>query len=170
MKLRNKRDTISVNGEEYIILRVLRERKHFFCYVVSNQTMYLMKEFKDVENYRRASNTYRKLRLFHIDSPKVIAEDICTRIIIQEYLSGTLASEMIIRDEMEGAHLNQVREIAMAAESNGISLDYFPGNFMITKRGIVYVGDVVYEKDDSNTFDEAGMKYWMNTSGRLGGK
>ncbi len=167
MKLRNRRDTINVNGEEYTILRVMRERRQFFCYVVSSQAMYLMKEFKDEEGYKKASDAYRKLRSFHIDSPKVIAENICMRIIIQDYLSGVLASEMIIRGEMDGAHLNQVREIAMAAESNGISLDYFPGNFMVTKRGIVYVGDIIYEKNDNNTFDEAGMKYWMNASGCL---
>ncbi len=108
-----------------------------------------MKEFKDEEGYKRASDTYRKLQSF--DSPKVIAEDICTRMIIQEYLSGVLVSEMIIRGELDGAHLNQVRKLAMAAESNGISLDYFPRNFMVTKKGIVYVGDAIYEKNDENT-------------------
>ena len=161
MKLRNKRDTINVNGEEYTILRVMRERKHFFCYVVSSQTMYLMKEFKDEEGYKKASDAYRKLQSFHVDIPKMITEDICAHIFIQEYISGVLASEMIIKGELESVYLNRVREIAMAAESNGISLDYFPGNFMVTKRGIVYVGDTIYEKDDGNTFDEAGMKYWM---------
>lgn len=170
MKLRNRRDTVKVNGEEYTILRVLRERRNYHSYVVSGQPMCLLKEFKDGEGYKRASSVYRKLQSFNIEIPKVIAADDCMHIIIQEYLSGVLASEIIIRGEMDGTHLNQVREMAAEAERNGISLDYFPGSFLVTQKGIVYVGDIIYEKNDSNTFDTAGTKYWMNVLGCFSGK
>lgn len=170
MKLRNRRDTVKVNGEEYTILRVLRERRHYHCYVVSGQPMCLMKEFKNAEGYKRVSGVYRKLRSLHIEIPNVIAEDACARIIIQEYLTGVLTSELILRGEMDGACLNQVREMAAEAESNGVCLDYFPGSFLVTQKGIVYVGDAIYEKDGSNTFDVAGVKYWMNGLGCFPGK
>lgn len=170
MKLRNRRDTVKVNGEEYTILRVLRERRHYHCYVVSGQPMCLLKEFKDGEGYKRASNAYRMLQSLHIETPKVIAEDDCTNIIIQEYLSGVMASELIIRGELDGAHINQVREIAAEAERNGISLDYFHGSFLVTQKCIVYVGDIIYEKNDSNTFDTAGTKYWVNALGCFSGR
>ncbi len=60
--------------------------------------MYLMKEFKDGEGYKRALDDYRKLQLFHIDSPKVIAKDDSMRTIIQEYIFGVLASEQEITE------------------------------------------------------------------------
>lgn len=123
-----------------------------------------MKEFKNVEDYIRTSDIYRKLQTLNINSPKVIARDSDKHIIIQEYIAGRDASEMIIQGEMGGVYLNQVREVAKAVESNGICLDYFPSNFIVTNKGIFYIGNVIYEKNDSNTFDTTGVKYWMNAS------
>lgn len=162
MKELKKRDQIKIDNDEYTVIRVIKEREDRKIYVVTDQkNMYQAVIFKQKNKVEEKISNYNHLVELNICVPKIIKVDKKQGIILKEYLEGTIASVLILRGELEGDYLEQVRDMAEKAETADWCLDYFPTNYICSGKRIYYLKNDIIKYQENRCFDNLVHKYWM---------
>jgi len=108
---------------------------------------------------------YERLRSAGIPVLKMICADAERGMILQEYREGDAASQWLLRGELSGAMLQQVRDMAERAETAGFCLDYFPTAFRICEHRVIYDRCEILPMEDVNTFGRLAGSYWLSGEG-----
>lgn len=163
MKIRNKRDELSVAGEGYTIIRILKEGRNCCLYLaLCGVKMFVLREFAKEDKYLDCVRTHEVLKNIGIKAPSLLAADCSSLICIEQYISGLTAADHIIHGTLCSSFLDQIKAMSELCECQCIALDYYPTNYIIHKNRLVYTGCVHYNLTDDNCYEKKGVLFWMN--------
>ena len=165
-------NTMSVNGIEYYIVKLLGHGKGGYSYLAEKDgCQYVLKQIhhEPCDYYtfgnkiEAEKNDYQRLLSTGIRIPKMLNIDIENERILKEYIDGPTIYDLVKNDEMRDEYLEQGREMAAQVRSVGLNIDYFPTNFIV-QDGLIYYIDYEcnYYMDEWN-FENWGIKYWSKT-------
>lgn len=164
--------TITVNGKEYNIIKLLGKGKGGYSYLAEYEgKQFVLKQIhhEPCDYYtfgnkiEAEKNDYQRLQSAGIRIPKMLDIDIENERIIKEYIDGDTVFDMVKNDTGVELYLPQVRKMASLAKEAGLNIDYFPTNF-VAQNGLLYYID--YECNvymDEWSFENWGVKYWSKT-------
>ena len=165
----NMGETVSVNGKTYDIVRLLGHGKGGYSYLAEcDGRSYVVKKIHHEPcDYYAFGNKieaecrdYQRLRNIGIRMPEMIDVDRNEEIIVKQYIEGETVSDMLERGISAEKLLPQVREMAETAGKNGLNIDYYPTNFVVSDGMIWYVDYECNEYMEEWNFENWGSKYW----------
>jgi Mn2+-dependent serine/threonine protein kinase len=164
--------TLTVNGLEYRVLKLLGHGKGGYSYLAEGQNgpVVLKQIHHEPCAYYTFGNKieaergdYDRLTRAGIRIPTLLDIDFDTERIIKEYVEGDTAMERLQRGEDVSAYLPQVREMAQKARAAGLNIDYYPTNFIISDGLLWYIDYECNGYMDEWSFENWGIRYWTRT-------
>lgn len=165
-------ERLSVNGVEYIIVKLLGHGKGGYSYLAEKDgRQYVLKQIhhEPCDYYTFGNkieaeiNDYNRLVQTGINLPKMLDVDVANERILKEYIDGPTIYELVKTDAMDDAYVMQVREMAAAVQSFGLNIDYFPTNFVVQNGSIFYIDYECNQYMEEWNFENWGIKYWSKT-------
>lgn len=165
-------NTMSVNGIEYYIVKLLGHGKGGYSYLAEKDgCQYVLKQIhhEPCDYYtfgnkiEAEKNDYQRLLSTGIRIPKMLNIDIENERILKEYIDGPTIYDLVKNDEMRDEYLEQGREMAAQVRSVGLNIDYFPTNFIVQDGLIYYIDYECNNYMDEWNFENWGIKYWSKT-------
>lgn len=161
----HKRSKVQVNQKTYTIVRVYEKKQKEQIYIVSDEKkLFMMKRYDDLDHYKKILQDYTFLESINVCIPKIIRTDDELKVIVKEYVTGTLASSKILKGEQPSYYLTQMKEMASIVEENQQCLDYFPTNYIEFKNKLYYVHYECFPFSKEKSFENVVNKYWINSS------
>lgn len=161
-----------VNRNEYPILKLLGKGKGGYSYLVTDASKYLVLKQLHHEpcSYYTFGNKleaeqkdYQRLKAIGIPMPELRSIDEDHERILKEYIDGPTIFDLVKEDKMNDDYIEQVRNIAELAKSNGINIDYFPTNFVVQNELLYYIDYECNDYMEEWDFDHWGIQYWSKT-------
>lgn len=164
--------TMTVNGTEYNILRLLGHGKGGYSYLAERDGRKLV--LKQIHHepcdyytfgnkIEAEKNDYERLLNAGIRIPKMLDIDVENERIVKEYIEGETIFDMVKNDVPTEIYLEQVRAMAEQARAAGLNIDYFPTNFVVQDGMIYYIDYECNNYMDEWNFENWGIKYWSKT-------
>lgn len=163
---------LSVNGNEYRIIRLLGHGKGGYSYlaerngrqVVLKQIHHEPCDYYTFGNKIEAErHDYERLTAAGIRIPKMLEIDIAAERLVKEYIDGDTIFDLIKSGQSAAPYMDQIRQMAAQARTAGLNIDYFPTNF-VPQDGLLYYID--YECNgfmEEWSFENWGIQYWSRT-------
>lgn len=165
-------DTLSVNGKEYKIIKLLGKGKGGYSYLASDgERRYVLKQihhepcsyYQFGDKIQAEIGDYRRLKDIGIRIPEMIDVDVEQERILKEYIEGSTIYELVKTDRMKDTYVEQVKAMCSLLYPANTNIDYFPTNFVV-QDGLLYYID--YECNDyleQWNFENWGSLYWSKT-------
>ena len=163
---------MAVNGREYDILKLLGKGKGGYSYLADDGTrQYVLKQihhepcsYYQFGNKLEAElNDYHRLRNVGIRMPAMIDVDREHERILKEFIDGDTIYDLVLRDEMKPAYVDQLRGMCALLYAARLNIDYFPTNFVVRGGEIYYIDFECNEYMEEWNFENWGVKYWSKT-------
>lgn len=166
-------EIMTVNGEEYRILRLLGKGKGGYSYLAERDGMEcVLKQihhepcayYQFGDKIQSELWAYEKLTDIGIPMPRLLAVDTQAERIVKEYIPGETIFDLVKAGRMDERYLAQMRDMCALLYPARINIDYFPTNF-IPHGGVLYYVD--YECNDYMdewNFENWGSQYWARTA------
>ena len=162
--------TLSVNGTEYKIKKLLGHGKGGYSYLAESsdgnavtlkQIHHEPCDYYSFGNKIEAErNDYERLLNAEIRIPKMIDIDIAQERIVKEYIEGKTVLEMLNDGESVADLIPQVKEMAENAKRAGLNIDYYPTNFIAAGGLLYYIDYECNQYMDEWSFENWGIKKW----------
>lgn len=165
-------DVISVNGADYVIVRLLGKGKGGYSYLaVKDGVEYVLKQihhepcsyYQFGDKIQSEINDYRRLSDIGIRIPKMIEVDVQNERVLKEYIEGDTIYDLVCRDEMKDDYVSQVKDMCRLLYPSNTNIDYFPTNFVVRDGLIYYIDFECNNYMDEWNFENWGIKYWSKT-------
>ena len=131
---------MAVNEKEYEILKLLGKGKGGYSYLASDETRkYVLKQmhhepcdyYQFGNKIKAEINDYNRLKEIGIKIPDLIDVDIENERILKEFIDGETVYELILRDNMRSAYIDQLHKMCVLLYAAHTNIDYFPTNFVV---------------------------------------
>lgn len=164
--------TVSVNGAEYALIRLLGHGKGGYSYLAEREgRRVVLKQihhepcsyYSFGDKLAAEKHDYERLRAAGIRVPALLGIDVQAERIVKEYIDGPTVMELLRAGKSVEPCLPQVREMAAAARAAGLNIDYFPTNFVVSGGLLWYVDYECNTYMDEWSFENWGIKYWSHT-------
>ena len=106
---------------------------------------------------------YRRLNTVGIRMPAMLDIDTARERILKEYIDGDTIYDLILRDRMQPAYMEQLRDMCAVLYAAHLNIDYFPTNFVVQNGQIYYIDFECNEYMDEWNFENWGIRYWSRT-------
>lgn len=106
---------------------------------------------------------YERLRKIGIRMPKLLEVDTEKERILKEYIEGDTVYDLVLRDAVKPAYLEQVREMCRLLYAADTNIDYFPTNFVVQDEELFYIDYECNDYMEEWNFENWGIKYWSKT-------
>lgn len=162
-------ETLSVNGRQFSVVKLLGKGKGGYSYLVTDETgPYVLKQihhepcayYNFGDKIQAEIYDYNRLLAVGIPLPKMIDVDIANERILKEYVEGETADELVKNDALPQGCLEQVEEMCRKLYSVGLNIDYYPTNFVLRGDRLVYVDYECNAYSDEWNFENWGKQYW----------
>ena len=163
---------MAVNEKEYEILKLLGKGKGGYSYLASDGTRkYVLKQihhepcdyYQFGNKIKAEINDYNRLKEIGIKIPDLIDVDIENECILKEFIDGETVYELIVRDNMRTAYIDQLHKMCVLLYAAHTNIDYFPTNFVVQNGEIYYIDFECNEYMDEWNFENWGIKYRSKT-------
>ncbi len=155
-----------INNEKYLFLKDLEEdfggKGLIFSNKKGNKIVY--KELSK-EEYNHELYSYERLTSLDIAIPKLIEHNDKNLYIIKEYIEGISPLKLIAEEKLEKKVLLSLFKLAELLNSDNLDINYFPTNFIYKNNSLIYVYYHVKSYNESTTFRDNGIYYWINVIG-----
>lgn len=165
-------ESISVNGREYRVLRLLGRGKGGYSYLTEREgRQFVVKQihhepcdYYTFGNKLEAELTdFRRLQEAGIRIPQLLEADTANERILKAYIPGPTVFDLVRDGALTEEHLAQVRTMAEQARAAGLNIDYFPTNFIPWQGQLWYIDYECNPYMEEWSFDRWGVKYWSQT-------
>lgn len=165
-------EMLDVGGKEYQIIRLLGKGKGGYSYLVKNGgVFYVLKQIHHEPcSYYQFGNKmeaeirdYDRLKKIGIKMPAMIAVDMEKERILKEFIDGDTIYELILKDKMLPAYVEQIQRMCTLLYAAHTNIDYFPTNFVVQDGELYYIDFECNEYMDEWNFENWGVKYWSKT-------
>ena len=163
---------MAVNEKEYEILKLLGKGKGGYSYLASDGTRkYVLKQihhepcdyYQFGNKIKAEINDYNRLKEIGIKIPDLIDFDIENERILKEFIDCETFYELIVRDNMRSAYIDQLHKMCVLLYAAHTNIDYFPTNFVVQNGEIYYIDFECNEYMDEWNFENWGIKYRSKT-------
>ncbi|MBR2826936.1 MAG: hypothetical protein IKE78_05485 [Erysipelotrichaceae bacterium] len=163
-------DTVTVNDRSYVIIRLLGHGKGGYSYLAECDGMYFVVKkihhepcdyYAFGDKIEAECRDYERLRKIGIPMPEMVDVDRDEEIIVKQYIEGETVSEILERGDSVDKYLPQIREMAELARKNGLNIDYYPTNFVVSDGKIWYIDYECNEYMEEWNFENWGSRYWL---------
>lgn len=165
-------ETMYVNGRGYRIIRLLGKGKGGYSYLAEHDGVpCVLKQihhepcgYYQFGNKLEAElNDYRRLREIGIRMPAMLDADMEHERILKEFIDGDTIYELILRDEMLPAYMEQMQSMCRLLYAAHMNIDYFPTNFVVQNGTLYYIDFECNGYMEEWDFEHWGVKYWSKT-------
>lgn len=165
-------DTMSVNGKDFTVIKLLGKGKGGYSYLVSDgEHSYVLKQIHHEpcsyytfgNKIQSELNDYERLKNSGLRLPKLIDCDVENERILKDYIDGKTAYELVLQNEMKPEYIEQIREMCRLLNPKGINIDYFPTNFILNNGLLWYIDYECNDYMEEWNFENWGIKYWSKT-------
>lgn len=165
-------NSLSVNGKEYEVLRLLGKGKGGYSWLVTDgQEHYVLKQihhepcsyYQFGDKLEAELRDYDRLSAIGIPLPKLLNVDREQERLLKEYIDGDTVDKLVLEDRLPAECLPQLQAMCHILYAAGMNIDYYPTNF-IPQNGTLYYID--YECNgymEEWNFENWGCKYWAKT-------
>ena len=158
------------------IVRFLGKGKSGYSYLAEDESKkYVLKimhyepcsyySFGDMEKVILEVRAYYKLRKFGFPVPRLVEFNVEKNYLIKEFIDGETAIDLIAKNEITESIISQLFDLAKRAELNGINIDYFPSNFVISMDKLYYIDYEFNPYLSEWNLINWGIYYWANNLG-----
>ena len=164
--------SLSVNGSEYRIVRLLGHGKGGYSYLAERdgRQVVLKQIHHEPCGYYTFGNKieaerhdYERLAAAGIRIPEMLDIDVDAERIVKEYIDGDIIFDLVKNDVSVGPYLEQVRRMAAQAMAAGLNIDYFPTNFVVQGGLLYYIDYECNSYMEEWSFENWGIRYWSRT-------
>ena len=164
--------SLSVNGSEYRIVRLLGHGKGGYSYLAERdgRQVVLKQIHHEPCGYYTFGNKieaerhdYERLAAAGIRIPEMLDIDVDAERIVKEYIDGDIIFDLVKNDVSIEPYLEQVRRMAAQAMAAGLNIDYFPTNFVIQDGLLYYIDYECNSYMEEWSFENWGIRYWSRT-------
>lgn len=162
--------TLSVNGAEYSIVKLLGKGKGGYSYLAEREgKRFTLKQIHHEpcdyytfgDKLQSELRDYNTLRSLGIKLPELYEVDVMNERILKEYIDGDTVAQIVERDGRapEDAFV-QVKEMCSLLYASGLNIDYYPTNFIMNDSKLYYIDYECNCYSDEWNFENWGIKYW----------
>ena len=162
--------TLSVNGAEYSIVKLLGKGKGGYSYLAEREgKRFTLKQIHHEpcdyytfgDKLQSELRDYNTLRSLGIKLPELYEVDVMNERILKEYIDGDTVAQIVERDGRapEDAFV-QVKEMCSLLYASGLNIDYYPTNFIMSDSKLYYIDYECNCYSDEWNFENWGIKYW----------
>lgn len=165
-------EEITVNGKPFIVQKLLGKGKGGYSYLVTDGGgEYVLKQihhepcdyYQFGDKLQSELNDYRRLSAIGIRMPRLLDADVEQERILKEYIEGETIFDLVRRDEMLPAYVEQVQAMCALLYPAGTNIDYFPTNFVVHDGELYYIDFECNDYHEEWDFEHWGVKYWAKT-------
>lgn len=165
-------EILSVNENEYRIIKLLGKGKGGYSYLVENNGKeYVLKQIhhEPCEYYQFGDklqseiNDYNKLKSIGIRMPALLDVDIEKERILKEYIKGNTIYDLVKEGVEVSEYLEQVRSMCALLYEKNTNIDYFPTNFVVQDNTLFYIDYECNDYMEEWNLENWGIKYWAQT-------
>ncbi|MGN0501962.1 MAG: hypothetical protein ACI4HN_03460 [Ruminococcus sp.] len=164
--------TLSVNGKEYEIIKLLGKGKGGYSYLATDGTQnYTLKQihhepcsyYQFGDKIQSEINDYKRLKNIGIAMPEMLDVDAEKERILKEYIDGETIFDLVLQDRMKDEYIEQVRAMCALLYPQNTNIDYFPTNFIVQNGKMYYIDYECNDYMEEWNFENWGVKYWSKT-------
>lgn len=164
--------TMTVNGKEYRIIKLLGKGKGGYSYLATDGTsQFVLKQIhhEPCDYYQFGNkieaeiNDYNRLKSTGIKIPEMLEADTENERIVKEYIDGDTIYDLVLNDKMKPDYFEQLRRMCKLLYAVNLNIDYFPTNFVVQNNEIYYIDFECNQYSDEWNFENWGIKYWSKT-------
>lgn len=164
--------TMTVNGVEYTVHKLLGKGKGGYSYLVTNgERQYVLKQIhhEPCDYYQFGDKLdseirdYARLQAIGIPLPELIACDRAQERILKEFIDGETVYSLLLQDALPETCLDQVRAMCAILYPANANIDYFPTNFVLQDGRLYYIDYECNDYMEQWDFEHWGIKYWSRT-------
>ena len=165
-------ETISVNGKEYEIEKLLGKGKGGYSYLAKRDGQeYVVKQIHHEpcsyytfgDKIQSEINDYDRLLRIGIRMPAMLDVDTDKERIVKEYIEGDTIYDLVRHDKMKTVYVEQIKEMCNLLYPANTNIDYFPTNFVVHCDEIFYIDYECNDYMEEWNFENWGVKYWSKT-------
>lgn len=163
---------IAVNGRPYRVNQLLGKGKGGYSYLVDDGgCRYVLKQihhepcayYQFGDKLEAEVRDYQQLKTIGIKMPALLDVDVKNERILKEFIQGDTIYELILRDQMRPAYLDQLCEMCALLYAAHTNIDYFPTNFVVRNGKLYYIDFECNDYMEEWDFEHWGIKYWSKT-------
>lgn len=165
--------TLSINGREFNIVRLLGKGKGGYSYLVTDDdnNRFTLKQihhepcsyYQFGNKIEAEINDYNRLKSIGIRLPEMLDVDIQNERILKEFVDGDTIFDLVLNDRMKDIYLEQMYAMCRLLYPANTNIDYFPTNFIVQNDEIIYIDYECNNYMDEWNFENWGIKYWSKT-------
>lgn len=163
---------IAVNGRPYRVNQLLGKGKGGYSYLVDDSNRYyVLKQlhhepcayYQFGDKLEAEVRDYRRLKTIGIRMPALLDVDVKNERILKEFIQGDTIYELILKDQMKPAYLEQLYGMCALLYDAHTNIDYFPTNFVVRNGKLYYIDFECNDYMEEWDFEHWGIKYWSKT-------
>ena len=167
--VKDLRETISVNNNDYHIIRLLGKGKGGYSYLVQkNSQFYVLKQihhepcdYYSFGNKIEAEyNDYNRLINTNLSVPRMIDIDFGNERILKEYIEGPDIATLVKKKLMKENYYSQIEEMAQMLKEQNLNIDYYPTNFIVQNDKLYYIDYECNTYMEEYSYQVWGKQYW----------
>ena len=167
--VKDLRETISVNNNDYHIIRLLGKGKGGYSYLVQkNSQFYVLKQihhepcdYYSFGNKIEAEyNDYNRLINTNLSVPRMIDIDFGNERILKEYIEGPDIATLVKKKLMKENYYSQIEEMAQMLKEQNLNIDYYPTNFIVQNDLLYYIDYECNTYMEEYSYQAWGRQYW----------
>ena len=167
--VKDLRETISVNNNNYHIIRLLGKGKGGYSYLVQkNSQFYVLKQihhepcdYYSFGNKIEAEyNDYNRLINTNLSVPRMIDIDFGNERILKEYIEGPDIATLVKKKLMKENYYSQIEEMAQMLKEQNLNIDYYPTNFIVQNDKLYYIDYECNSFMEQYSYHTWGRQYW----------
>ena len=167
--VKDLRETISVNNNDYHIIRLLGKGKGGYSYLVQkNSQFYVLKQihhepcdYYSFGNKIEAEyNDYNRLINTNLSVPRMIDIDFGNERILKEYIEGPDIATLVKKKLMKENYYSQIEEMAQMLKEQNLNIDYYPANFIVQNDKLYYIDYECNTYMEQYSYHTWGRQYW----------
>ena len=167
--VKDLRETISVNNNDYHIIRLLGKGKGGYSYLVQkNSQFYVLKQihhepcdYYSFGNKIEAEyNDYNRLINTNLSVPRMIDIDFGNERILKEYIEGPDIATLVKKKLMKENYYSQIEEMAQMLKEQNLNIDYYPTNFIVQNDKLYYIDYECNNFMEQYSYHTWGRQYW----------
>ena len=167
--VKDLRETISVNNNNYHIIRLLGKGKGGYSYLVNKDSQkYVLKQihhepcdcYSFGNKIEAEYNDYNRLINTNLSVPRMIDIDFGNERILKEYIEGPDIATLVKKKLMKENYYSQIEEMAQMLKEQNLNIDYYPTNFIVQNDKLYYIDYECNTYMEEYSYQVWGKQYW----------
>ncbi len=164
--------TMTLNGKEYTVLRLLGKGKGGYSWLVTDGAgEYVLKQihhepcdyYQFGDKLASELRDYERLREIGIPLPKLLDVDKQQERLLKAYIPGDTIDLLVKEDRMESGFFCQMKDMCDKLYAANTNIDYFPTNFVVCAEKLWYIDFECNDYQEQWDFDHWGSQYWWKS-------